>query len=212
MISPLAKTVAPRYVMCVAHANEGSAQEPSKILGAPGPSARSVEVMNLDHVLQSMRRVVLRPPGMALPIPALGRSVDIAKVLACEAVADLTVEGEATISDIAAALHLERSTTSRLVGEAEEEGLVVRESHPEDKRRVNVTITPLGREVIAFTQGVRQAYLAHASGVFTDAELATFVTLLTRFSDSLSTTLAQWLSNQTTQILDDSSSTTARTT
>lgn len=157
---------------------------------------RDIEVRRLDQALQGMRRVVLRPPGMSLPIPALGRSVDLSKILACEAIADLSAEGEATITDVAHALQLERSTTSRLVGEAEEEGLVTRAAHPEDRRRVLVEVTPLGRDVIAFTHGLREAYLGHATEVFSDDELRDLVRLLGKLSDSLATTLAGWLAAQ----------------
>lgn len=182
---------------------------------------REAEVRRLDQALQSMRRVVLRPPGMTLPIPALGRAIDLSKILACEAIADLALEGEVTITDVAQALQLERSTTSRLVSEAEEEGLVSRAAHPQDRRRVLVEVTPLGREVIAFTHGLREAYLGHATEVFSDEELRDLVGLLGRLSDSLAATLAGWLTGQAASAsparaphssADDSSAITERAT
>lgn len=144
--------------------------------------------------MQGMRRVVMRPPVMAVPMPRLGRPVDLSKVLACEAIGDLSRRpGPVTITDIAAALHLERSTTSRLVAEAEEEGLVTRGSLPEDGRRVSVALTALGTEVVDFVHGLRIAYLDHACAVFDDEELATLGALLSRLADSMTESLAPWL-------------------
>ena len=144
--------------------------------------------------MQGMRRVVMRPPVMAVPMPRLGRPVDLSKVLACEAIGDLSRRpGPVTITDIAAALHLERSTTSRLVAEAEEEGLVTRGSLPEDGRRVSVALTTLGAEVVDFVHGLRIAYLDHACAVFDDEELATLGSLMSRLADSMSDSFAPWL-------------------
>ena len=146
--------------------------------------------------MQGMRRVVMRPPVMSVPMPRLGRPVDLSKVLACEAIGDLSKRpGPVTISDIAAALHLERSTTSRLVAEAEEEGLVTRGSLPEDGHRVSVALTALGAEVVDFVHGLRIAYLDHACAVFSDDELATLGSLLSKLADSMSDSFAPWLAS-----------------
>ena len=144
--------------------------------------------------MQAMRRVVLRPPALTVPMPRLGRPIEISKVLACEAIGDLANRpGPVTISDVAAALQLDRSTTSRLVAEAEEDGLVTRGSLPEDGRRVSVALTPLGTEVVDFVHGLRIAYLDHACAIFDDAELATLGAMLSRLADSMAESLAPWL-------------------
>ena len=96
--------------MCVTHANE---------------AARALSVARVDHAMQGMRRLVTRPPSASVPVPGLGRPVDLSKVLACEALAELSRGGPVTITDLSTAMHLERSTVSRLVGEAEAEGLDV---------------------------------------------------------------------------------------
>lgn len=164
--------------------------------------------------MQQMRRVVMRPPAMSVPMPRLGRPVDLSKVLACEAIGELANGGgPVTVSDVAAALHVERSTTSRLLAEAEEEGLVVRGSLPDDGRRVSVSLTPLGGEVVAFVQALRLAYLTHAAAVFDDAELATLSSLLSRMADSMSESFAPWLDEASRQSNEASpSAMTSRTT
>ena len=160
--------------------------------------------------MQGMRRVVMRPPAMAVPMPRLGRPVDLSKVLACEAIGELSRRpGPVTISDIAAALHLERSTTSRLIAEAEDEGLVTRGSLPEDGRRVSVALTTLGAEVVDFVHSLRIAYLDHACAVFSDDELATLGSLLSKLADSMSESFAPWLASAVRQTSPvDSSATT----
>jgi DNA-binding MarR family transcriptional regulator len=143
--------------------------------------------------MQGMRRLVTRPPSASVPMPGMGRTVDLAKVLACEALADLSTSGPVTISDLSTAMHLERSTVSRLVGEAEAEGLVERQTHPEDRRMVTVTVTPLGEQVVSFVQGLRVGYLNHATRVFDDEELTTLANLLGRLAESMTSSFEPWL-------------------
>lgn len=176
--------------------------------------------------MQGMRRLVTRPPSASVPMPGLGRPVDLSKVLACEAVAELSRGGPVTITDLSTAMHLERSTVSRLVGEAESEGLVERSTHPDDGRMVTVTVTPLGQQVVDFVQGLRVGYLGHATGVFDDAELATLADLLGRLAESMLGSFEPWLhavthapqlrdaagGDQTTGMSPGSDDTTSRTT
>ena len=188
--------------MCVAHANEAS---------------RALAVAQVDHAMQGMRRLVTRPPSASVPMPGLGRPVDLSKVLACEALAELSRGGPVTITDLSTAMHLERSTVSRLVGEAETEGLVERSTHPDDGRMVTVTVTPLGQQVVDFVQGLRVGYLRHATDVFDDDEIATLAGLLGRLAESMLVSFEPWLSAVMTpsgQSVEESSpeATTSRTT
>ena len=189
--------------MCVAHANE---------------AARALSVARVDHAMQGMRRLVTRPPSASVPMPGLGRPVDLSKVLACEALAELSRGGPVTITDLSTAMHLERSTVSRLVGEAEAEGLVERSTHPEDGRMVTVTVTPLGQQVVDFVQGLRVGYLTYATGVFSPQELQTLADLLGRLAESMLQSFEPWLegvtgaAGQTTGISPGSEDTTSRTT
>jgi DNA-binding MarR family transcriptional regulator len=152
-----------------------------------------VQVAALDHALQEMRRVVMRPPTSAVPMPLLGRPVDLSKVLACEALAELQKSSAVSITDLAFALHLERSTVSRLMAEAEDEGLIARGSDPEDGRRVTVCLTPLGTQVVTFVQGLRVGYLNHATEVFTGEELTQLASLVGRLAHSMTESFGPWL-------------------
>ncbi len=188
--------------MCVAHANEAS---------------RALAVAQVDHAMQGMRRLVTRPPSASVPMPGLGRPVDLSKVLACEALAELSRGGPVTITDLSTAMHLERSTVSRLAGEAEAEGLVERSTHPDDGRMVTVTVTPLGQQVVDFVQSLRVGYLRHATDVFDDDEIATLAELLGRLAESMLVSFEPWLRDVMApgaQSAEDSSpqDTTSRTT
>ena len=170
--------------------------------------------------MQGMRRLVSRPPSASVPVPGIGRPVDLSKVLACEALAELSRGGPVTITDLSHALHLERSTVSRLVGEAETEGLVERGTHPDDGRMVTVAVTPLGQQVVDFTQGLRVGYLRHATDVFSDDEIATLADLLGRLAESMLVSFEPWLrgvtdargAGQTTGMSPGSDEMTSRTT
>ena len=163
-----------------------------------------MQIAGLDHAMQEMRRVVLRPPTSAVPMPALGRPVDLSKVLACEALRELERAGQVTITELATTLHLERSTVSRLVHGAEEEGLVERGSDPQDGRRVTVHLTALGSQVVDFVQGLRIGYLTHAAEVFDADELATLTGLMGRLANSMTKSLGPWLDEAVRQSTPDS--------
>jgi DNA-binding MarR family transcriptional regulator len=103
----------------------------------------------LDRSIRRLRRVMLRPIAAQIPVPSLGRPLDVAKIFACDAVAELSAVQEAvTVKDVAALLDLEHSTVSRLLTEAEAEGLLVRAPDPQDRRRTTVALTDLGRDVV----------------------------------------------------------------
>ncbi len=164
------------------------------------PHDRHIDVTRLDHTLQRMRRVVLRPPGVGIAIPGLGRPVDIAKVLACEAIADLTEQIDpVTVTDVATALQLERSTVSRLLGECENEGLITRTPVPGDGRRVGLAITADGECAVAGSAILRAQFLQAVTERFCDEDLAALVGLLERFADSLTDTFPHWLVSTTAE-------------
>jgi DNA-binding MarR family transcriptional regulator len=117
---------------------------------APGSHLPDGLVDSLDRAFRRLRRSMIRPPQGLVPVPALGRQLDVAKIFACDAVADLAATRRTvTVKDVAAMLDLEHSTVSRLLGEMEDDGLVARGSDHTDRRRTTVTLTDLGRAVVA---------------------------------------------------------------
>jgi len=107
-------------------------------------------VDTLDRAFRRLRKSMLRPPAGLVPVPSLGRPLDMAKIFACDAVAELSETSSAvSVKDVAATLDLEHSTVSRLLGEVEDDGLITRGIDPADRRRTTVALTDLGRAVVA---------------------------------------------------------------
>jgi DNA-binding MarR family transcriptional regulator len=126
----------------------------SPVEGAPlagtGAELPDALIDTLDRAIRRLRRVMIRPITGQVPVPALGRQLDFAKIFACDAVAELcAAQDVVTVKDVAANLDLEHSTVSRLLGEVEAEGLVVRAPDPTDRRRTTVALTDLGRAVVS---------------------------------------------------------------
>lgn len=128
-----------------------------------------------------LRRATARPPVNELPIPGLGRRVDLAKVMACVALRELA-QDQATVAvkDLAAHLQLEHSTASRLMGEAEDEGLVVRTADPADRRRTTVALTETGQRVVDGATDAQTAFLSILLTDWPDADVAQLARLLER--------------------------------
>jgi DNA-binding MarR family transcriptional regulator len=135
---------------------------------------------DLDHAFIRLRRLVAKPPAGQLPVADC--RVDIAKALACEAIADLSAAGPVSVKDVAGYLDLERSTASRLLLEAEGVGLLRREPHPHDRRSTAVVLTDIGQQVVAATRPVRLDFLQHVTDDWEPDDLARFAALVGRFA------------------------------
>ncbi len=146
-------------------------------------------VARLDRALLRMRRAVVRPPTAQVPIPAIGRTVDVAKVAACLSIGDLEALDDPTVpvsvKDVAAALSLEHSTASRLLAETETEGLISRRTDPDDRRRTVVHLTDTGRAVVAQSVSIRTWVMDAFLADWTSEELRDFAELVEKFSASI---------------------------
>lgn len=155
--------------------------------GGPDPTGLPDDLVDaLGRSFRRLRHGMVKPPLATIPIPSLGRPVDIAKVFACDVVAELTGSGgQATVKDVAAALELEQSTVSRLLGEAEADGLVVRGGDPADRRRTTVSLTFLGRQVVADSVAIRRSLLRAVLADWDRADIETLARLMTRLADTI---------------------------
>ncbi len=70
-------------------------------------------------------------------------------VTQCHALEHLVEEGPVSQKEIAAALYLDKSTTSRVVAALERKGYASRTPDPEDRRAHRVAATQDGRELVA---------------------------------------------------------------
>nr|WP_285744467.1 MarR family winged helix-turn-helix transcriptional regulator [Lentzea sp. NBRC 105346] len=89
--------------------------------------------------------------------------------------------GQATVSSVASALHVDQPRASKLVTSAVESGLVKRVADQADGRRALLVRTARGRAVSAEIHRNRQAAFASAMSDWQPNERAEFARLLTRF-------------------------------
>lgn len=158
-------------------------------------SAPSPEVFTrIDRAIMHMRRMLAKPPELSMPMPSLGRSVEVAKVHACLAVAEVSGEHSpdagdkrtVSVKDVAAVLDVEHSTASRLLGEAESEGLVIRGADPDDRRRTTVALTDDGRQVVQDSDAMRTWAMGQVFTDWSERDLKVLATMLERMSQTLS--------------------------
>lgn len=74
-------------------------------------------------------------------------------VTQCYALDALVRSGPRTLNELAAALYLDKSTTSRVVTTLQRKGYVTRQTHPQDRRAVLVAMTPAGETLHHRIQG-----------------------------------------------------------
>lgn len=88
-----------------------------------------------------------------------------------------------TISELARALGLDRSSVSGLVDRTEKRGLVQREPNAADARSVHVTVSPEGAEALALGTAEMAQLLSSLTDGLSAAEANRLTTLLERMLD-----------------------------
>jgi DNA-binding MarR family transcriptional regulator len=126
---------------------------------------------SLRHVLRGLwgRR---RPPFGLMPPgegePRLGRRH-------IGLLAQIGVEGERSVGELAEAVGLSLPAASKLIRDLEERGLVVRSEDPADRRRTVVTLAPETREGVHSWLHERDRPLRTALAALTEEERAGFL-------------------------------------
>lgn len=82
-----------------------------------------------------------------------------------------------SIKDIAQALEMSSSAATQLVNGLVQAGLVTRQEDPEDRRLVQLELSPKGKKHLAATKEKRIAEMAEIFDALTDKELEEFVRL-----------------------------------
>lgn len=163
--------------------------------GTPSPDGLGTHlpdqlVDTLDKAFRRLRKAMIRPPAGLVPVPALGRQLDIAKIFACDAVAELAeTQDSVTVKDVATVLDLEHSTVSRLLGEVESDGLVVRGQDPTDRRRTTITLTDLGRAVVADATAMTRFFSRLLLADWSREDVEDLQRLMTRLADTVASKL-----------------------
>lgn len=86
----------------------------------------------------------------------------------------------ASVTDVAEALLLSHSATSRLVDDAVRAGHLTSERVADDRRRAVIALTPAGQELLDATDASRRLVLAEALRDWSDEDIHTAAALLAR--------------------------------
>ncbi|MGL5928407.1 MAG: MarR family winged helix-turn-helix transcriptional regulator [Dermatophilaceae bacterium] len=132
----------------------------------------------IDHALLRLRRFVSAPASM----PHDGRRVEASTVLVVDAVLRL---GATTVSEVATAVDVTHSTASRLVARAVAMRALSRRASATDPRAAELSVTAAGRELHDAARCHRHGILTDLTGDWSEADRATFATLLDRFTASM---------------------------
>ena len=97
------------------------------------------------------------------------------------------------VSDIATLVGVDTPAVTRKVQQLEQHGFVARLADPTDRRAVLISLTDEGRGVVDRILRVHRAMLARLVAEWGEKELATFASLLTRFSQALTTEVESYL-------------------
>lgn len=99
--------------------------------------------MTTDALVDSLMRTTFRVAGI---LTRIGARHDLS--LTQLRVLGLLRDRRPRMTELADFLGLDKSTLSGLIDRAERRGLVVRDKNPEDRRVVDVVITPAGRKLV----------------------------------------------------------------
>jgi DNA-binding MarR family transcriptional regulator len=105
-------------------------------------------------------------------------------VMVLEAV-DSTAGPEVSVADVAHHLGIDHSGASRFVGAAIEDGYLARRASTADRRRVALTITPSGRDLLANAHAWQEQAFARLTADWDPAEAAQFAGHLRRLAGEL---------------------------
>lgn len=93
-------------------------------------------------------------------------------------------DGGRSISEIGESIGVDRPRASRLTAELLDDGLVERQSDPDDSRYALIRLTAQGVALVNEMHGTRRVAVAEAMSGFTPAEARIFADLLERFVTS----------------------------
>jgi DNA-binding MarR family transcriptional regulator len=167
-------------------APSGGDGEQEATVTLPGGHLPDSLVDSLDRAFRRLRKSMIRSPAGQVPVPALGRPLDKARIFACDAVDELAqTNPTVTVKDVASTLDLEHSTVSRLLSEIEDDGLITRGVHPFDRRRTTVALTELGHAVVADATSMSRFFTRALLAEWSEADVEELARLMTRLSETV---------------------------
>jgi len=100
-----------------------------------------------DAALRAIRRILRRTSEYSRQL-ARQSGLTVAQVLCLRFIADAKADDEVTVAVVSQAVQLAPATVSRILDRLEDAGLVLRERRSQDRRKVCLSLTSLGRQQI----------------------------------------------------------------
>jgi DNA-binding MarR family transcriptional regulator len=98
----------------------------------------------------------------------------------------LSAQGDALrVTDLAEILGVDTPTVTRKVQQLEREGMVIRQTDPDDGRASRIRLTPAGRRTIERVRRARRTWLERLLQEWDDDDLSALTDLLSRFAADL---------------------------
>ena len=128
-------------------------------------------VLHTASAMLSKHRVLLKPYGVT------PEQFNILRILRGQ-------QGKPiALRDISNRMIDKNSNTSRLVDKLLAKGLVRREACPEDRRRVDIVLTPSGRQLIEELKNIMDQEMSSLNGVWSESEAKKAILLLDRWNE-----------------------------
>ena len=128
-------------------------------------------VLHTASAMLSKHRVLLKPHGVT------PEQFNILRILRGQ-------QGKPiALRDISNRMIDKNSNTSRLVDKLLAKGLVQREACPEDRRRVDIVLTPSGRQLREELKNIMDQEMSSLNGVWSESEAKKAILLLDRWNE-----------------------------
>jgi DNA-binding MarR family transcriptional regulator len=89
------------------------------------------------------------------------------------------------VTDLAEILGVDTPTVTRKVQQLERDGMVVRQTDPDDRRASRIRLTPAGRRTIERVRRARRKWLEELLHEWDDDDLSALADLLSHFAEDL---------------------------
>lgn len=136
----------------------------------------------VDEALIRMRRL-WAPVTSGRPAPGSEPRIDLSTVLVVDSVSRLG-EGP-SVGQLADHLGVAQTTASRLADRAASSGFVAKKPSETDARRLDLSLTEAGRELLQRSLEFRYEYVAYLLEGWSSADISKFAHLLERFAGAV---------------------------
>jgi DNA-binding MarR family transcriptional regulator len=152
-------------------------------IDAEPPGVAALPIDRFDEALQTVARSITQVRVHERLLRLAGVRLDRA---GATLLFKLAAKGESRrVTDLAEMLGVDTPTVTRKVQQLERDGMVVRQSDPDDGRSSRIRLTPAGRRTIERVRRARRAWLDRLLQDWDDDDLSDLADLLSRFAQDL---------------------------